>query len=124
MKRIFTALVALSVGGVAAVAEDRMSANYIVPKCWFEEGPAPNQVISAYEAGRCAGIVEMLGVMLQANARLPKNERGLCARIPDNVTFGQEIRIVVDYIKARPTRMHENFKLLALEALTQAWPCR
>jgi hypothetical protein len=30
---------------------------------------------------------------------------------------------VVKYIDDRPARMHENFKVLAIEALRAAWPC-
>jgi hypothetical protein len=28
------------------------------------------------------------------------------------------------FINAQPARMHEPFSLLALEALTTAWPCK
>jgi Rap1a immunity proteins len=44
--------------------------------------------------------------------------------ISDGVTVGQEIMVVVAYIDARPARMHENFGVLALEALRTAWPCK
>jgi hypothetical protein len=38
-------------------------------------------------------------------------------------THGQTIRVVVKYIDDQPGRLHENFKLLVLEALQKAWPC-
>jgi hypothetical protein len=60
------------------------------------------------------GIVETLrftGSMLE-----------LC--IPNAVTNGQMVRVVVKYIEDRPARMHENFKALAVEALRAAWPCK
>jgi hypothetical protein len=47
-----------------------------------------------------------------------------CIDIPDGVTLGQEVKVVVAYIDARPARMHEPFTQLALEALRTAWPCR
>jgi hypothetical protein len=33
------------------------------------------------------------------------------------------VRVVVAYIEARPARVHEDFRNLALEALREAWPC-
>jgi Rap1a immunity proteins len=44
---------------------------------------------------------------------------------PQNgVTNRQAMAVVVKYIEARPERMHEHFGLLAVEALTAAWPCK
>ena len=40
------------------------------------------------------------------------------------MTTNQAIAVVVKYIEARPERMHEDFRALALEALTAAWPCK
>ena len=40
------------------------------------------------------------------------------------VTLGQMVRVIVAYIDARPARVHEDFRLLALEALVDAWPCK
>jgi hypothetical protein len=36
----------------------------------------------------------------------------------------QLVRVVVAYIDQRPARLHESFLNLALEALTDAWPCQ
>jgi hypothetical protein len=48
----------------------------------------------------------------------------LCIDVPNGVTVHQEVKVVVTYIEAQPTRMHEEFYLLALDALVAAWPCR
>jgi hypothetical protein len=40
------------------------------------------------------------------------------------VTLPDVVRIVVDFIAARPERMDELFTTLALEALRSAWPCK
>jgi hypothetical protein len=50
--------------------------------------------------------------------------RVACMDISDGVTLGQEVRVVVAYIEARPELMHEPFRMLALEVLRSAWPCR
>jgi hypothetical protein len=39
-------------------------------------------------------------------------------------TVAQQVRIVAAYIDARPNRLHEDFRVLALEALKDAWPCK
>jgi hypothetical protein len=47
---------------------------------------------------------------------------GVCN--PPEVTTEQGIRVVVQYIDAQPARLHEDFRLLAIEALRKAWPCQ
>jgi hypothetical protein len=42
---------------------------------------------------------------------------------PREVTLGQIVRVVVQYIDSRPARMHEDFRVLAFEAMKAAWPC-
>jgi hypothetical protein len=44
--------------------------------------------------------------------------------LPSGVTVGQEVRAVAGYIDDRPNRHHEDFRVLVLEALKEAWPCR
>jgi Rap1a immunity proteins len=43
---------------------------------------------------------------------------------PKGVTRGQARAVVIKYIEARPQRMHEDFGMLAVEALKAAWPCQ
>jgi hypothetical protein len=48
---------------------------------------------------------------------------GVC--MPEGqTTVAQQVRIVAAYIDARPNRLHEDFRVLALEALKDAWPCK
>ena len=44
--------------------------------------------------------------------------------VPNLVTREQTVRVVIAYIDARPARMHEDIRGLALEALINAWPCK
>jgi hypothetical protein len=37
--------------------------------------------------------------------------------IPNEVSYGQVVRVATQYIDARPARLHENFKGLAIEAM-------
>ena len=40
------------------------------------------------------------------------------------VTFARKARVAVTHIEARPERMHEDFRALAVEAMQKAWPCK
>jgi hypothetical protein len=46
----------------------------------------------------------------------------VCA--PHGVALIEVVRVVVEYIHARPERMDERFTTLALEALHGTWPCK
>jgi hypothetical protein len=35
-----------------------------------------------------------------------------------------ESQVIIAYIEARPQRMHEDFRVLAVEAMQKAWPCK
>jgi hypothetical protein len=92
----------------ADLAEESLSANSKIIGC-------RNYVASSNDdlflQGYCAGAVQAL-VEFAA---------GACA--PKNATNMQAVQVVVKYIDARPTRLHENFNKLAAEALRQSWPC-
>lgn len=119
----------------AAATEDKNSANYILPSCrsFIDQKPAVS-----FNQGLCAGIVEGIaymgaGVLLQLpvnstndklNPHLKTSRRTLCIDVPNEVANGQSVRAVVAYIEARPARLHEDFRNLALEALQAVWPCR
>jgi hypothetical protein len=93
-------------------------ANYRLPYCklFIDERPvrSPSE---ALHAGMREGIIYGIVFMVHTPGRQ-------CADIPAGVTIGQEIRVVIRYIERRPSRMHEPFASLALEALHDAWPCR
>jgi hypothetical protein len=112
---MFGMLMAMTV--TAATAEDTDSANYRLPYCklFIDERPVRSRP-EALLAGMCEGIIYSIVFMVHTPGRQ-------CADIPSGVTIGQEIRVVVRYIETRPSRMHEPFVSLALEALVDAWPC-
>ena len=66
------------------------------------------------EMGRCIGMIE--GVALLANYGV------FCP--PAGATIKQRIQVIIAYIEARPQRMHEDFRVLAAEAMQKAWPCK
>ena len=104
---------AMLLGCGASFAQDLNSANFIVPGCrpFMARGPLSGTLDDAFNAGRCAGIVETLA------------SSGVVCRT-EGVTIGQTIRVVLKYIDDRSARQNESFTVLALEALQAAWPCR
>jgi hypothetical protein len=83
--------------------------------------------------GMCAGTVDAIAfmgkLMYHSLIALPLPENDfrrlkMCMDAPNGVTIGQEVKVVVAYIDARPARLHEPFEQLALQALLTAWPCK
>jgi Rap1a immunity proteins len=115
-KRTWTILgggvaLALTVTAAGAAEEDRDSANFRLPLCrGFLNHSGANILLQ----GACAGVIE--GMVFLGKYQ--------CVDVPDEVTIAQAVRVVVAYIDARPARMHEPFKKLAIEALRAAWPCK
>ncbi len=118
--RRWLGLAALCAGSVLlpAVASAQVnpdSATWAMPGCRAAIYKADTRMMTVDEsflAGACHGMVRGL---LSADP-------GICA--PNGSTQGQAVRVVVQYIDARPARQHENFVDLATEALRSAWPCR
>ena len=81
--------------------------------CRFFDGPTTshNPRFDPFGQGYCIGLPEGL------------DYEGVQCR-PREVTLGQIVRVVVQYIDSRPARMHEDFRVLAVEAMKAAWPCQ
>jgi hypothetical protein len=107
----------IAVGATRAHGQsDTTSANAIMPGCQAFLSPQLNDSpVSLFKQGQCSGYVS--GVLNIANVL-----GGVCS--PSEVTIGQAIRVVIQFINARPARMHEGFASLAFEALKAAWPCK
>ena len=109
------AAVFLSASAASAVEDATLSADRMLPACTdFIRENAPGDVDGVFAAGRCIGLMQGLGFA----SRL----FGVCP--PDEVTLSQRARVAVTYVEARPERMHEDFRVLAVEAMQKAWPCK
>jgi hypothetical protein len=83
------------------------------------EREASDAFFDAFIRGICVGTVSTLAVAAASLERAA----GVC--LPEGqTTVAQQVRIVAAYIDARPNRLHEDFRVLALEALKDAWPCK
>jgi hypothetical protein len=133
------ALTALTVTAAPGAEVNINSANYMLPNCRdFVNNKSPSGNLTGQ--GACAGTIDtlvfmgtILKISLEPDGWLAESVRrglaedirqSMCLDIPRGVTGGQLIRVVIAYIDARPARMHEPFKGLALEALLKAWPCK
>jgi hypothetical protein len=93
----------------AASAENARSANNVMQGC---RAAVSSSNKDSFLQGVCAGTVDAAATLF----------KGTC--LPEHVTVGQTIRVVVKYIDDRPERQHELFLSLAAEALRASWPCR
>lgn len=59
------------------------------------------------------GAIEGIGLLQTYNIYCP----------PKTATLAQMVRVILAYIEGHPERMHEDFRLLAAEAMNKAWPC-
>ena len=114
------AAVFLSASAASAVEDATPSADYLpavsmLPACKaFIADDSPRDIYVLFEAGRCIGLMQGLGYASRLVDVCP----------PAEVTFAQKARAAVTYIEARPERMHEDFRALAVEAMQKAWPCK
>jgi Rap1a immunity proteins len=118
MFRSLSLSTAILIAGATVASEafgeaDLHSANAVVSGCRFYDGPTTSQNprFDPFGQGYCIGLLEGL------------DYEGLRCR-PREVTLGQVVRVVLKYVDNRPERMHEDFRVLAIEAMKAAWPCR
>jgi Rap1a immunity proteins len=120
MSRTFTAiaglaaLIALS-ASAATADENPYSANSMLPAC--------KAVLAISSGNPAAGIdpVEM-GIGMIEGVALLANHGVFCP--PAGAIIKQRIQVIIAYIEARPQRMREDFRVLAVEAMQKAWPCK
>jgi len=110
--RAFIIALLLVWGGEALAAADVDSANYQLPGC---QGIIEKTSVNPVGQGVCMGRVKGVWSMQLAFGEV-------CS--PIEVTAGQAVRVAIQYITARPARLHEDFNSLVREALYVAWPCK
>ena len=96
----------------ARAGVDTASADYVMPGCrsLIVSTDRQNPFLQGLCSGQISGVWDMA---------IPAGS--VCS--PSGADMGQATRVVVQYIDARPARMHDRFSRLALEALRAAWPC-
>jgi Rap1a immunity proteins len=114
--------IAMGLVGMSALAqENKFTATYMLPYCRAAvNNQAPALTSDAVMQGMCVGIVDAIDFMM---SEYPPEEQEHRSCPPSDVILKQAVQVVIAYIDARPERMNENFKALAIEAIHDAWPC-
>lgn len=99
----------------AGAAPDYQSGNFFLPHC--QHYLLDNYRFDVWD-GDCGGSIDTLLFLGKA---LPEGFR-VCK--PNGVTSAQAVRIVVNFMQMNPQQLHEPFRILAMTALSQAWPCK
>jgi hypothetical protein len=118
----FPILLSLSTGATAQDILDAKSAHDIAPGCTRYlasldgRGDLTDTLTNSTQNGFCVGSV--IGV---TEALLVTGFS--CQPKTGKTSYVQAVRIVDEYVNDRPERLNEPFNMLAIEALTKAWPC-
>lgn len=108
----FVLVVSLIISGGPVIAEvlEPDSAKSALSGCRdYVSGNAKND--DPFKSGFCLGSISSLSYKSKEICLLP------------GVTQAEAVRAVVQYIDAQPSRINEDFRKLAFEALKAAWPC-
>jgi hypothetical protein len=103
-----------------AQSPDYGSGNYMAAPCKMVADQAVEKDasnVTTYRAGLCMGKVASLRYVLN----FLEDPYRSCP--PKTATVGQHIKVVSAFLEQNPSRLHEEFDKLALEAMRQAWPC-
>ena len=124
LPRLVTLLVAwaallLALMASAVVAQDNRStdlrsAKAMLPRCMA--GLKPDAQDAA--GGRCAGIMATLSFVSRV---LPDNLK-FCH--PSAATPEQMLQVIESFVEANPDAGAQDFRLVALAAMRQKWPCQ
>jgi hypothetical protein len=83
----------------------------------ISENTRPSDLVLAVQAGQCLGAVRTLGLL---NPTFDKSRR-YCA--PREVVLVEEIQTITKFMDSHPNNMNQDFVVVALAALTEAFPC-
>jgi hypothetical protein len=95
-------------------AEDTRSAAAMLPHCRAWLDPSTRDAIG----GSCIGIVGTLSFVSRVL------DEGLKFCHPSNLPPERMLGTVIEFVETHPERIQEDFRLLALTAMHNAWPCR
>jgi hypothetical protein len=110
--------IALLLGIVSAcpayAKSDISSGSYFLRACnsFLDTKVSVNDWHSYEEAGECFGSARMLIFLGRKGA-------GICS--PEGVTVSQVARVIVKYLNDHPEKLHEDYRVLSVEALQKVW---
>jgi hypothetical protein len=94
------------------------SGNAYLPACRVAARSEDPKAAEIAKASYCLGMVSALvGVV-------PLLEPRYRFCFPKDGDTGQAVRVVVAFLEKNPSMLHEDFRMLALIAMREAWPCK
>lgn len=107
-------------GAVIAKAQD---GNELLSQCQNVIRANPNAEASeALDAGLCLGLVQGVRQTMAIYAEVLPREERTC--IPEGMTNGQGVRVVVKYLEDHPKTLHYAATVLTMAAYRDAYPCK
>jgi Rap1a immunity proteins len=85
-------------------------------------GNMPDNAPSGFQQGDCLGYIVGVDNGVQTAYDIENQPQPYC--VPDAVTHGQMIRVLIKFINDHPEKAHEETRLLEFEALMGAFPCK
>jgi hypothetical protein len=82
-------------------------------------GQAPSPADDAFMQGLCLGTI--FGMRFLVNAT---TNTGYQICVPDGVNNGQQMSVVVRYMRNHPEKLYNDFTYLVMDAFLEAWPCK
>ena len=113
---IGTLLLMLASGWSAAIGQDAntRTVNSILPHCIAGLAADAQDVTG----GRCAGIIATLSFV----SRVLPDDLKFCH--PSTATPEQMVQVVAGFVDSNPESVAQDFRLVALAAMRDKWPCQ
>lgn len=117
--KAWIAAVAL-IGALASGSAMASDGNGLLQQCQALIRSMDDQGPATYADGQCLGLVQgVTDMLLLYQDQLPQK---FC--VPQNVTYGQGVRIVVKYLQDHPSFLNNKDTVLVLAAYHDAYGCK
>jgi hypothetical protein len=117
------ALAGILANGAASAAQAKYDGNELLGQCQqYIKAADKEKNYDQYDTALCSGYIQGVVSTTYFFDESLKKEDKFC--IPDNVTNGQLVRIVVKYLKDNPKLLNEPRVSLVWIALMDAYPCK
>jgi hypothetical protein len=117
MKKLFGLCTFMFIGVAVCSPQDVTRGNWLLTSCQFsvksiDDPHSPEDQFEGFRDGYCRGLVQ--GIATAS----PKVCQG------ENVTVGQEVRVVFKYLQDHPEELDKRNTTLVEKALVKAFPCQ
>ena len=126
MLRLSVLICAIFLGSSANAQVSLSTGNDLLRYCAHADatltghGAPSGDTQEALGEGLCMGIIAGIRYVVTSSIMDPKHR--LC--IPHDVSTGQALSVVVNYMRNHPEQLDHIFSTVALSALVETWPCK